>query len=502
MENAEEIQLVLERYSRLKPKEIPEALEEYMGFVAKTGDTVFKWPLIQHLFREKLMNVITDFHDSSPSITDLPHYPNVDPFNFDLMKKNLIERMESFSASPFTIQRICELLVEPRKQYSRIDKFMRAIEKNILVVSTTEPGRTRHESENGESLDSTVNGDLMSEGQLDVGSSEEDQTAQENLAPVHDSPNGTTDLAEPQTIDPLTEVDNADLDVPLEKLEPEVNVLTIETNEPLLKSIDDTTSDDLEKEAAQEVPETSATSSSDTVPEIKELTEVVPESETSDTPEEPKPEVEVNVAATEASPSKRSIEMEENEIPNDENVSKKVKIDSDTQEEEHVPEVITETIPTDETPTTNSNDVQETLVPETTESISPAEPTNEPTTTPEVIPIEIPGGITEVSPSEPQTSLILDATPVNTTIHEEEPLVQPLPPIETIVQETNMEEQQGVMTNVVAEAVIPTEDEDLMKVDTTPLISTDANKMQTDDVDETAASAMDVDECSGDFIME
>ncbi|XP_053680630.1 serine/threonine-protein phosphatase 4 regulatory subunit 2 [Anopheles nili] len=76
------------------------------------------------------------------------------------MKRALLERLDSFNSAPFTVQRICELLTEPRKQYTRIDKFMRAVEKNILVVSTQEPGRRRSDSENGDSLDSIVNGDL------------------------------------------------------------------------------------------------------------------------------------------------------------------------------------------------------------------------------------------------------------------------------------------------------------------------------------------------------
>lgn len=85
----------------------------------------------------------------------------MDPFNYETMKTALLERLDSFSAAPFTVQRICELLTDPRKQYSRIDKFMRAIEKNILVVSTTEPGRPKSladSSDYSDSLDSMVNG--------------------------------------------------------------------------------------------------------------------------------------------------------------------------------------------------------------------------------------------------------------------------------------------------------------------------------------------------------
>lgn len=84
------------------------------------------------------------------------------------MKKTLIEKLDSFAAAPFTIQRISELLSDPRKQYSRIDKFMRAVEKTILVVSTVPPGRHRSESENGDSLDSALNGDFATEVNVDI----------------------------------------------------------------------------------------------------------------------------------------------------------------------------------------------------------------------------------------------------------------------------------------------------------------------------------------------
>jgi len=88
MENSEEILQILERFTRLKQKEIPKELEDYLQ--------------------------------------------NVDPFNYETMKSSLLERLDLFNAAPFTVQRLCELLIDPRKQYSRIDKFMQALEKNIL----------------------------------------------------------------------------------------------------------------------------------------------------------------------------------------------------------------------------------------------------------------------------------------------------------------------------------------------------------------------------------
>lgn len=56
----------------------------------------------------------------------------MDSFNYDTMKTTLLERFDLFHAAPFTIQRLSELLNEPKKHYCRLDKFMRALEKNIL----------------------------------------------------------------------------------------------------------------------------------------------------------------------------------------------------------------------------------------------------------------------------------------------------------------------------------------------------------------------------------
>lgn len=60
--------MILDRYTALKQKEIPKELDEYLGFVARTGDPVYNWSTVQYLFREKLASVIRDFHDTTPSI--------------------------------------------------------------------------------------------------------------------------------------------------------------------------------------------------------------------------------------------------------------------------------------------------------------------------------------------------------------------------------------------------------------------------------------------------
>lgn len=144
IENAELVMQMLEMYQMYK-QQVPIELEEYLRYVAETGNTLFQWTLVKPFIREKILNVIAEFAEQS-ALPDIPPYPNVDPFNYEAMKTVLLERFDTFNGPPFTIQRLCELLSCPRKEYNRVDKFMRAVEKNILVVSTCELRPKREEA--------------------------------------------------------------------------------------------------------------------------------------------------------------------------------------------------------------------------------------------------------------------------------------------------------------------------------------------------------------------
>lgn len=138
MENVNKILHCLVEVS--KPRYISRELDEYLCYVAETGDSVFPWRNVKCLIREKLLNVLTEFCKQGSPV-EIPQYPNVEAFGFETKKSFILQRLESFAAAPFTIQRICELLTTPWKEYNRIDKFMRAFEKNVLVVGTREPGK-------------------------------------------------------------------------------------------------------------------------------------------------------------------------------------------------------------------------------------------------------------------------------------------------------------------------------------------------------------------------
>jgi len=51
-------------------------------------------------------------------------------------KARIFDQLNDFEKPPFTIQRLCELCLYPRKQYKSVGKYLRAVEKSILVTST------------------------------------------------------------------------------------------------------------------------------------------------------------------------------------------------------------------------------------------------------------------------------------------------------------------------------------------------------------------------------
>lgn len=162
MENPEEVLQWLEEVARRRPAVIPRALEDYLAWVARTGEPVYRWTLVRALLKEKLAAVMAEYRAEPPGL-ELPPCPNVPPFDCDAMRVCFLAKLDAFRAPPFTVQRICELLAHPRKHYNRIDKFMRAFEKNILVVSTKRPEPYRHSSDADSQLDGSDANDVNSE---------------------------------------------------------------------------------------------------------------------------------------------------------------------------------------------------------------------------------------------------------------------------------------------------------------------------------------------------
>ncbi|XP_035511989.1 serine/threonine-protein phosphatase 4 regulatory subunit 2-A-like isoform X2 [Morone saxatilis] len=124
-------------------KETCPVLEQFLCHVAKTGQPMIPWSQFKAYFMFKLEKVVDDFHASTPEQRG-PHNPNVDYVPFEEMKMRILKIVDGYNGIPFTIQRLCELLTDPKRNYTGTDKFLMGLEKNVMVVSCVYPTSDRN----------------------------------------------------------------------------------------------------------------------------------------------------------------------------------------------------------------------------------------------------------------------------------------------------------------------------------------------------------------------
>ncbi|KAF1503556.1 Serine/threonine-protein phosphatase 4 regulatory subunit 2, partial [Megadyptes antipodes antipodes] len=126
-------------------KEVCPILDQFLCHVAKTGETMVQWSQFKGYFIFKLEKVMDDFRTSAPEPRGPPN-PNVEYIPFEEMKERILKIVTGFNGIPFTIQRLCELLTDPRRNYTGTDKFLRGVEKNVMVVSCVYPSSDKSNS--------------------------------------------------------------------------------------------------------------------------------------------------------------------------------------------------------------------------------------------------------------------------------------------------------------------------------------------------------------------
>lgn len=167
--NQEALLLELEEFNRGKEedKAISISLENFIEHVSKTGVYVFPWIKIQKVYLQKLKNVLNNLSPLNVNTSANTYLQSTESTttNIQFVKERILERMQLFTNAPFTIQRISELLVKPNKNYKRTDKFLRGLEKCVMVVTTIDPNGNKifvdsYSQENGltppSSSDSTI----------------------------------------------------------------------------------------------------------------------------------------------------------------------------------------------------------------------------------------------------------------------------------------------------------------------------------------------------------
>lgn len=112
-----------------KVQQVKEELKGLLKEIANSGDTSsYDWQLLKHFIIVSVKDTLLTMHKKYPDFQEKPSE------SFAEVVGELIELFYLFeSEPPFTLQRICEVIIEPEKNYKSSNKFIYAIERVALV---------------------------------------------------------------------------------------------------------------------------------------------------------------------------------------------------------------------------------------------------------------------------------------------------------------------------------------------------------------------------------
>eukprot|EP00210_Caulerpa_lentillifera_P005438 g5200.t1 len=108
--------------------------------IATTGVLRYSWNLVLPVLIVQLESVLRDYADEE-QVEIGPSRPLPQNESLDECISRYSKALHVFQDAPFTIQRIAELVLEPKKHYSRLQKIAGAFEK-LIFVTTSVPKMT------------------------------------------------------------------------------------------------------------------------------------------------------------------------------------------------------------------------------------------------------------------------------------------------------------------------------------------------------------------------
>lgn len=115
---------------------LTEELEAIVREVARTGTTNgFPWESLRRLLARKVELTLADHWRETQDVV-LQEGDNFETTVVEPLTRSLLEPRRE--GAPFTLQRLCELLVEPKGIYKTTRKYLYAVQRAILITSTEE----------------------------------------------------------------------------------------------------------------------------------------------------------------------------------------------------------------------------------------------------------------------------------------------------------------------------------------------------------------------------
>eukprot|EP00929_Paragymnodinium_shiwhaense_P095992 TRINITY_DN57395_c0_g1_i1.p1 TRINITY_DN57395_c0_g1~~TRINITY_DN57395_c0_g1_i1.p1 ORF type:complete len:284 (-),score=77.16 TRINITY_DN57395_c0_g1_i1:47-898(-) len=120
------------------PEGIPEELESVMRDVANTGAvTNYPWDALRVLLAKKMELVLAEFWRETPDV-DVKEGQTFECMAVEPLTRSLLEPRRE--GAPFTVQRLCELLADPRHRgvYKSTRRYMYALQRAVVCTATEE----------------------------------------------------------------------------------------------------------------------------------------------------------------------------------------------------------------------------------------------------------------------------------------------------------------------------------------------------------------------------
>ena len=125
-----ELHTQLETFLKAQPTEAKEednSLDIIITEIVATGNTSFSWDLLKAYLAIVLERAIQSFGEAYESVA------TVDGETFQLRLDRVQTNLAAFQEAPFTLQRMTELLAQPKRHYKSLSKFFLAFAKVSLL---------------------------------------------------------------------------------------------------------------------------------------------------------------------------------------------------------------------------------------------------------------------------------------------------------------------------------------------------------------------------------
>lgn len=111
-----------------------EEIKPVLEVIASTGRFWHDWDKLKSMLSVQLKQVLSEYPEAK--MTSEQQYVSLREAYSDLVNR-LDEALHSFyEGPPFTLQRLCEILLDAQSIYPNLSKLALALEKNLLVTST------------------------------------------------------------------------------------------------------------------------------------------------------------------------------------------------------------------------------------------------------------------------------------------------------------------------------------------------------------------------------